>query len=101
MNKSEEEMEQEECEQQEKEILGIMKDNYPLDGFTIDEQPPFKKSDGTIEYRLQVMRRDRGRKIWVPIDQLRAARPKRLDAWKHLLKQVRLAHGVSTRSGSN
>jgi len=27
MNKSEEEMEQEECEQQEKEILGIMKDN--------------------------------------------------------------------------
>jgi len=101
MKKSRKDMEREECEQHEKEILRIMKDNYPWEGFTVDAPPPFKKSDGTIEYRLQVMRRDRGRKIWVPIDQLRAARPKRLDAWKHLLKKVRLAHGVSTRSGSN
>jgi len=101
MKKSEEEMEQEECERQKEEILSIMKDNYPMEGFTVDEQPPFRKSDGTIEYRLQLMRRDRGRKIWVPIDPLRAARPKRVVVWRRLLKVVKNAHGMGTRPNSN
>ena len=100
VKKAGEDMEQEECERLKEEILKIMRENNPSETFTVYEKPD-RKPDGTTVIRLEVRHRVRGQRTWVPVDNLRAEMPRRVDAWKRLLKKVQRAHGMSTKLGSN
>ena len=95
MKKAGEDMEQEECERLKENILKIMQEDSPMEKIVFGEYSD-RKGDGTTQIRVEVGRYSmRGEPDFVTTN------PKRVDAWRNLLKVVQTAHGMSTSPDSN